>query len=270
MHTIDIIITAYNWPQALERTLTGLSQQTDTDFKVIIADDGSGPQTGALIQEIAKKSGLPITHCWHEDNGFRRAMILNKAVKASTAKQLIFTDQDAIPHPELVAHHRREFGENTIIVGGYMRLSEAYCENMTLETVRNRSYLEQLTSDRRRTLMWKHAKSIFYNLNPLHNHRPSIMGLNCSIDRQAFIGINGYDLNYEGWGQEDSDLANRLWKRRVRFRSCWHQCLVFHQWHPQHPTKQEKRNHAYYKRPNVPLICERGYAQTEPATILFP
>jgi hypothetical protein len=79
------------------------------------------------------------------------------------------------------------------------------------------------------------------------------MGLNFSLDRQAFPAVIGFDMNYEGWGQEDSDLANRLWRARKPFRSFWHLCLAFHQWHPEHSTKKEKLNRAYYKRPNIPI-----------------
>jgi cellulose synthase/poly-beta-1,6-N-acetylglucosamine synthase-like glycosyltransferase len=142
MHTTDVIISTYNWPEALDKTLIGMSLQTDSNFNIIIADDGSGSNTRRLIQGFKQKYGVPITHCWQEDKGFRRAMILNKAVKTSKAQQLIFTDQDSIPHPQLVECHRRQYAENTIIAGGYMKLSKIYSENITTETVKNKEYLQ--------------------------------------------------------------------------------------------------------------------------------
>ena len=44
MHTTDVIISTYNWPEALEKTLIGMSLQTDRNFNIIIADDGSEPR----------------------------------------------------------------------------------------------------------------------------------------------------------------------------------------------------------------------------------
>nr|WP_321507715.1 glycosyltransferase [uncultured Celeribacter sp.] len=45
----SLLITTYNWPDALEKVFWGLFAQTRRDFEVIIADDGSRPETGELI-----------------------------------------------------------------------------------------------------------------------------------------------------------------------------------------------------------------------------
>lgn len=263
MKNIDIILSTYNWPKALEITLYGFAEQTQKDFRIIIADDGSNETTKNLVEKISKRTNLKIIHCWQEDKGFRKARILNKAVKLSNAKQIIFTDQDTIPHYDFVKEHHQRFVKGGILVGGYIRLSREYTEKLTIDKIANKDYLSQVTKKRKKELLWKHVKSIFYIYNSLHNHRPSIMGLNFSIDRQAFLKVNGYDIKYEGWGQEDSDLANRLWKARIPFRSFWNVCLAFHQWHPQNPSKNILRNRSYYKRKNIPIFCKKGFLQTE-------
>jgi GT2 family glycosyltransferase len=270
MHTIDVIVATYNWPDALERTLIGFSQQTDLDFSIVIADDGSDRVTGSVVKGFAHKNPINITHCWQEDRGFRKARILNKAMKRSQAQQVIFTDQDSIPHPSFAAEHRKRFIRNGVLVGGYLRLSQEYCGRLTNDMVEKGDYVGQVTNQRQKTLIWKHLKHLFYIFNPLHSRRPSIMGLNFSLDRQTFLAVNGFDVNYEGWGQEDSDLANRLWRARKPFRSFWHLCLAFHQWHPEHSTKKEKLNRIYYKRLNIPIECENGFRQVELPVILYP
>ncbi len=40
---ISVIVTTYNREDALEAVLRSLARQTDPDFEVIVADDGSGP-----------------------------------------------------------------------------------------------------------------------------------------------------------------------------------------------------------------------------------
>jgi glycosyltransferase involved in cell wall biosynthesis len=263
MKDTDVIISTYNWSRALERTLYGFIGQTQKRFGIIIADDGSGDATRELLERVAKEQNIRITHCWQKDKGFRKARILNKAVKISNARQIIFTDQDTIPHYDFVKEHNENFVNGGILVGGYMRLSRDYTEKLSVEKIKKRDYLGQLTKKRKRELWWKHFKSIFYICNPLHNHRPSIMGLNFSVDREAFVRVNGFDMHYEGWGQEDSDLANRMWKARIPFRSFWNVCFAFHQWHPQNPSKKTNRNRKYYKRRNAPYFCENGLLQTE-------
>ena len=270
MYTSEVIISTYNWPAALERTLIGFSQQTDSHVRIFIADDGSDRITRSLVKEFARKSTFEITHCWQEDKGFRKARILNKTMKLCRAHQVIFTDQDSIPHPSFVAEHRNRFIPNGVLVGGYLRLSQEYCQKLTLDMVREKDYLNQLTSRRHKALVWRHIKNLFYIYNPLHGHRPKIMGLNFSLDRQTFLAVNGFDHNYEGWGQEDSDLGSRLWRAKTPFRSFWHLCLVFHQWHREHPTKREKSNYAYYKRAKIPIRCINGFQQVQSPIVLYP
>ncbi len=40
-----LIITTYNWPEALQLTLASVARQTHAPDEVIVADDGSGPAT---------------------------------------------------------------------------------------------------------------------------------------------------------------------------------------------------------------------------------
>lgn len=269
MRAIDVIIPVYNNPQLLERTLVGFCSQRSANFRIIIADDGSNSDTASLVKDFDKKTKLYITHCRQEDKGFRKARILNKAMKLSKAPQVIFTDQDCIPHPDFVEEHARRFVPNGILVGGYLRLPQDYCQDLTTEKVEAFDYVKQLTMQRRKTLMWKHLKHTFYIFNPLRTRRPSIAGANFSVCRRAFLHINGFDNNYEGWGQEDSDLAMRLWLAKAPFRSFWHLCLTFHQWHPIHQTKKEKRNRTYYKRQDMSTVCKNGFQETPFPIVVF-
>ena len=54
---ISIIITTYNREDALEAVLRSLARQTDAAFEVIVADDGSGPETAALVEAWKARVG---------------------------------------------------------------------------------------------------------------------------------------------------------------------------------------------------------------------
>ena len=56
---ISVIVTTWNREDALDAVLRSLSLQTDRDFEVIVADDGSGPATARLIEESTMASLSP-------------------------------------------------------------------------------------------------------------------------------------------------------------------------------------------------------------------
>src|SRR5690606_455349 len=99
---IAVILSTYKWPHALELSLWGYAVQTWRDLQVVVADDGSGPDTAATIERVRTTSGLDVVHVWHDDRGFRKNEILNRAILHTDREYLIFSDGDSIPHPRLV------------------------------------------------------------------------------------------------------------------------------------------------------------------------
>ena len=67
---ISVIVSTYNRPDALSLVLQSLNQQTDTNFEIVVADDGSKDETRQLIDALIQNFSQPLTHVWHEDLGF--------------------------------------------------------------------------------------------------------------------------------------------------------------------------------------------------------
>ena len=80
---ISIVITTFDRPDALDVVLRSLARQRDRRFEVLVADDGSGPETAALIERWKPRLGSALTHVWREHCGFRAAEIRNRAIRAS-------------------------------------------------------------------------------------------------------------------------------------------------------------------------------------------
>ena len=99
---VSVIITTYNAVEWLQKVLIGYSVQTECDFEIVIADDGSTSETKDLISQFSSKFKNPIIHVWHEDHGFQKTKILNKAILKSNSDYLIFTDGDCIPRKDFV------------------------------------------------------------------------------------------------------------------------------------------------------------------------
>ena len=88
MQKASLIIAFYNRTDYLEMVLAGLERQTLKGYEIIIADDGSNEQTVSQIKEILSQSELPIHHVWHEDHGFRKNRILNRAIQVFISFQI--------------------------------------------------------------------------------------------------------------------------------------------------------------------------------------
>src|SRR5690606_27267463 len=103
-------------------TLWGYQAQKAIGFEVVIADDGSKQPTFDLIAQMKEKVNFPITHVWHEDHGFQKSQILNKAILACKADYILMTDGDCIPRHDFVEVHLRERKEGFFLSGGYFKL----------------------------------------------------------------------------------------------------------------------------------------------------
>ena len=104
---ISVIISTYNKPQFLNKVIEGLQFQSDSNFEIVVADDGSGSSTRELIKKWQEQSVVPITHAWQDDLGFRVSESRNNAVRHSKGDYFIFIDGDCIPRYHFVAHHRQ-------------------------------------------------------------------------------------------------------------------------------------------------------------------
>ena len=110
----SVIAAFYNNIHYLKLVLAGFERQTEKDFEIIIADDGSKEDVIKEIESIASNYSFRIKHIWHPDKGFRKNKILNQAILASSSDYLIFIDSDCVPHSKFVEEHLNEKLENTV------------------------------------------------------------------------------------------------------------------------------------------------------------
>src|SRR5690349_4398794 len=123
---ISVIVTTYNRPDALEAVLAALAQQTDRGFEVVVADDGSCPATGALVEDLRLRlGGLSLRHVWQPHRGFRAAEIRNRAILASQGEYCIFLDGDCIAPSTFISSHRRLAEPSWFVTGNRVLLSRA-------------------------------------------------------------------------------------------------------------------------------------------------
>src|SRR5262245_56021234 len=123
--SVGVVFTTYNRPHDLVRVLAGYARQTVANFEIVIADDGSANETCECIERAREEWRLDIRHVWHEDVGFRKCKILNRAIGETQAEYLVFTDGDCIPHPEFIAGHLALARPGCFVSGGCVRLGDS-------------------------------------------------------------------------------------------------------------------------------------------------
>ena len=231
--TIAVILATYNQPHWLERVLWGYAVQTHADFEIVIADDGSGPETAEVIERVRSTSPLRITHVWHEDRGFRKSEILNRGILATDAQYLIFSDGDCIPRNDLVAAHARHAAPGRFLSGGYLKLPASVSELITLEDIRSGRVADIAWLRRmgwhpgRRALRLTRSPRLAAVLDAVTPMAPTWNGHNASTWRDALIAANGFDLDMP-YGGQDRALGERLVNLGLRGRQIRHRAPCMH------------------------------------------
>ena len=254
----SVVVTTYNNPRYLELVLLGYARQDRRDFEVVVADDGSRPDTKALLDRMRPTFPVPLVHAWQDDIGFRQARVMNWGALHARADLLVFTDGDCVPPADFVSRHVAAAGPRRLVVGGCVRLTEAQSATVTPDEVTSGRFARFVTTGVRASMWLWHLKNLWY-LAIGDRRRPKIQGLNFSIDRAAFEAVNGFDLRYENNARQDSDLRNRLRLGRGPARCIWHTCIVVHLWHPTHRGRHAwTEADAYYERTDLQPWAARG------------
>jgi glycosyltransferase involved in cell wall biosynthesis len=233
---ISVVVTTYQQPWPLELVLWGYAAQTLRDFEVVVADDGSGPETREVVERVRDEAGLDLRHVWHEDRGFRKTEILNRAILAAAGDYLIFTDGDCIPRNDLVEVHTRLAEPGRFLSGGYLKLPEQVTAEVGIEAVRSGA-----VADARwlRSVGWRGGRHV---LRLLRSGRAAALldrltptgatwnGHNASAWRRDILAVNGYDLDM-AYGGLDRALGERLENAGVRGKQVRHRAPVLHLHH---------------------------------------
>ena len=114
---ISLLISTYNWKEALRQSLLSIFNQTVLPHEILIADDGSTDDTRLLIEEMREMSPVPIVHLWQEDDGFRVASIRNKAIARATGDYIVQIDGDIFVNRHFIQDHIEMAEEGYFVCG---------------------------------------------------------------------------------------------------------------------------------------------------------
>ena len=261
----SLIITTYNRPRVLALALRSIAEQSDLPDEVIVADDGSASSTKAVVSRLAKDYPTKLIHVWQEDLGFRASRVRNLGAASASGELLIFVDGDMVLHRDFVRAHIRNAAKGTFLHGPRVLLSSKLTSKVIEQGV---------------------VPSIgFFNIHVPISHKFNTLNIpwlsrmftrettrvrsracNLSIMKEDFVAVNGFNEDFVGWGEEDSELAWRLMEFGLRKVNIRCGAVQYHLDHNHHNEKANvgniSRNHELFEkvRSRRTVRCANGYS----------
>ena len=223
---LSVVVSTYEWPEALDAVLRALSEQSDTRFDIVVADDGSGLETRSGRRALACGARRPGRARLAPAQGLScrrsRATAAHSPPAATTScswtgtrcRGVISCERSrraSVPagsSPAASSSSRLTLTERVLAANDPIHHHGFYS---WFRARRDASPVSSLSfRDRRR--VGTHGVPEFEPHNRAY-------GFLLGVARRDFQQVNGFDTRYEGWGDEDVDFALRL--RRLGLR-CGH------------------------------------------------
>ncbi len=185
---VAVVVTHYDQPVQLARTLAALQRQTLMPVEVVVADDGS--PTPPVVPDGVSVVTQP-------DRGFRAAAARNLGARGTSAPVIVFLDADTTPEPGcLAALTARVSASPDVLAVGRRRHADlsGTGEELPEPTWLSDGYAQ--TDD----LLAADGRSFRFVLSAVMACR-----------RELLDQVGGFDERYVGYGGEDWDLAYRAW-----------------------------------------------------------
>ncbi len=237
----SLIITTYNWREALELSLLSVFKQSQLPNEIIIADDGSDDATRKVIERLAKESPLPLIHSWQQNKGFRLARSRNKAIAKSSGDYLILIDGDIVLERHFIADHIQA-AKNGFFVQGMRILLQKEITRISLQQKEIKAHFSTPGIENRKNAIRSDFLSKVFSWES--KKLTGIKTCNFAFWKKDAIETNGFNEEFLGWGREDSEFTARLLHKGIRRQNIRFHALAYHLYHPINSRKSLTINDA--------------------------
>lgn len=240
--TVSIMVSTYNWPEALERCIQTILSQTRLPDEILIADDGSKEETKLLIEKLKIQSSVPIVHIWHPDEGFRLSVIRNKAIEAAKSEYIIQIDGDILLDPHFISDHLSLVEKNHFLCGSRVWVDQNQSKELleqkgSIKVDRSKFPMSFILNSLRSKVLSKFLADRY------KKNQPAILrGCNMSFWKEDLLAVNGYNESIQGWGSEDSEMAFRLMNKGVKKRFLKFAAVAYHLYHKENNKDNLSKN----------------------------
>lgn len=256
----SLIITTFNWKEALELAIRSVFNQTELPSEIIIADDGSTADTGILVKSLRQFSPVPLIHSYQKNKGFRLARSRNKALSIAKGDYIILIDGDIVVEKHFVADHIRASRENFFIQGSRALLN-ATSTQKALATMELCICLSDPGVENRKNCI---RSTLLSKLFSFQSRRISgIKTCNFAFWRKHAEQVNGFNEDFLGWGREDSEFTVRMLNLGIQRKNLKFKAVAYHLHHQLNSRKQLQVNDEILSNTitNKLTWCDRGLSQ---------
>ena len=235
----SLVITTYNWPEALELVLISVLGQIKLPNEIIIADDGSDQRTSNIVSKFGKISSIPIKHSWQKDKGFRAAKSRNKAISKSQFDYIVLIDGDTILHPLFIQDHINNASKGCFVQGSRVLLNGRSTAVSIATKKTYFSFFDKGLDNRKNAIHSNLMSKIF---SSKRNYISGIKTCNMAFYKRDCINVNGFNESFIGWGKEDSEFAIRLMNYGLARKTIRYNSIQYHLWHNQSSRENLEKN----------------------------
>lgn len=252
-----LIITTYNWKEALELVIRSALNQSVAPDEIVVADDGSREDTRELIQKYAENSSVPIIHSWQEDEGFRLSHSRNRAIAKSTCDYIIVVDGDMILDKNFVKDHKNCAEKGIYVQGSRVLL----LENLSANIIKNKkleklSFFSKDIKNKMNMIYLPILTKLFCALKNMELKR--IRGCNFSLFKEDILSVNGFSEEFKTWGKEDSEFVQRLYNKGLKRVNLKFSAKQYHLYHPEGNASNNNIEILNHTIKNKLIWCDDG------------
>lgn len=213
---VSVVVTHYEQPAELARTLAALAGQDEPPDEVVVSDDGSAapPRVPAGVRLLTQP-----------DRGFRAALARNRGVAATSGDVVVMLDADTVPEPSLLRHLTAvpRTDPDVLVVG---RRRHTSFDDGPLDPERPLRGAVEHALEEPAWLADGWAATDDLRDADEGSFRYVISAV-LAASRGWLDRVGGFDETFVGYGGEDWDLAHRWWTAGGRLRHvpeavAWH------------------------------------------------
>lgn len=261
------VIVATHTTRHLARVLAGLAHQNRPANSIVVSTDNDSREIAELVAANASGQTLLVQRpaAAHGRSGQTR----NNGVRALIESRcdphavVVFLDGDCVPAPDLLAHYHRLCGRHRLALGFRVDLTPeqtAAFDDAALAEGREPATptSEQLETLRRRAVRAK-RQALLRRSGLGKPHKPKLLSANFAVCLSDYVAVNGFDEEYQGYGQEDDDLGRRLYRAGCRPVIAISLARVYHLYHPTRaPQDWHASPNAHRFLADGPTRCAHG------------
>ncbi len=250
---VSLIVTTYNWHEALYLSLQSIFYQRRLPDEIIIADDGSDERTAQMLASL--DAPVPLLHAWQEDKGFRASKARNRAIAMASGTYIIGIDGDMILERHFVEDHLRCAQKGVYLQGSRVLLNAQKTKEVLVKKTILFSPFEKGLSNRTNAFRIPFLSRLICKEN---QKRKGIRSCNFSLYKEDILRVNGFNEAFVSWGREDSEFVERLYNVGVKRKNIKFSAIEYHLYHDEGKAA-EKNDTIWQKTIDEKLQwCEDG------------